>query len=95
MVWHQTHLLHALRQYERHYNGHRPHRGISNSRPLQPLAVPITDLATITYLHIHRRDRLGGIIHEYCHDRWALHFSPSVRSSLMQFTYFETFKIIT
>ena len=23
LVWNQTHLLHALRQYERHYNGHR------------------------------------------------------------------------
>jgi transposase InsO family protein len=25
LVWHQAHLLHALRQYERHYNAHRPH----------------------------------------------------------------------
>jgi transposase InsO family protein len=65
LVWNQTHLLHALRQFERHYNGHRPHRGISNSRPLQPLPEPITDLATMTHLHIRRRDRLGGIIHKY------------------------------
>jgi len=33
LVWNQAHLLHALRQYERHYNTHRPHRGISNARP--------------------------------------------------------------
>ena len=64
LVW-QTHLLHALRQYEQHYNAHRPHRGISNARPLLPLPGPITDPGAITHLTIRRRDRLGGIIHEY------------------------------
>jgi transposase InsO family protein len=67
LIRHQTHLLHALHQYERHHNAHRPHRGISNARPLQPLPEPITELATVTHLHIRRRDRLGGIIHEYRH----------------------------
>jgi putative transposase len=65
LVWNLAHLLHALHQYERHYNGHRPHRGISNARPLQPVPEPITNPATITHLAIRRRDRLGGIIHEY------------------------------
>ncbi|MEO3781466.1 integrase [Micromonospora sp. B11E3] len=37
LIWNQTHLLHALREYERHHNQHRPHRGIANSRPLRPL----------------------------------------------------------
>jgi transposase len=60
-------LLHALRQYEQHYNAHRPHRGISNSRPLHPLPEPITDRHKITDLHIRRHDRLGGILHEYEH----------------------------
>jgi Integrase core domain len=41
-VWNQAHLLRALYQYERHHNAHRPHRGIANARPPQP----ITDLAT-------------------------------------------------
>jgi putative transposase len=27
LIWSQPHLLHALHQYERHYNEHRPHRG--------------------------------------------------------------------
>jgi transposase InsO family protein len=67
LIWNQAHLLHALRQYERHYNAHRPHRGISNARPLHPLPEPITDPDTITHLDIRRRDRLGGIIHEYQH----------------------------
>jgi hypothetical protein len=67
LVWNQTHLLHALRQYERHYNEHRPHRGICNARPLRPLPEPITDPTNITHSAIQRRDRLGGILHEYQH----------------------------
>lgn len=46
---------------------HRPHRGISNARPLHPLPEPITDRHKITHLHVRRRDRLGGILHEYEH----------------------------
>jgi hypothetical protein len=67
LVWNQAHLLHALRQYERHDNEHQPHRGISNSRPLQPLPEPITDTNKITHLAARRRDRLGGIQHEHEH----------------------------
>jgi putative transposase len=67
LIWNLAHLLHALHQYERHHNEHRPHRGIANARPLQPLPEPITDLAPVTHLDIRRRDRLGGIIHEYQH----------------------------
>jgi hypothetical protein len=65
LVWNQRHLLHALHEYERHHNTHRPHRGISNARPLHPLPKPITDPDTITRLDIRRRDRLGGVLHEY------------------------------
>jgi hypothetical protein len=67
LVWNQAHLLHALRQHERHDNEHQSHRGISNSRPLQPLPEPITDTNKITHLAARRRDRLGGIQHEYEH----------------------------
>ncbi len=67
LLWNQRHLLHALRQYERHYNDHRPHRGINNARPLHPLPTPIADPSTITHFSIRRRDRLGGLLHEYEH----------------------------
>jgi transposase InsO family protein len=30
-IWNQTHLLHALREFELHYNTNRPHRGIANA----------------------------------------------------------------
>jgi len=65
LIWNQRHLLHALRQYERHYNQHRPHRGINNARPLRPLPPPITDPDTIAHLNIRRHDHLGGLLHEY------------------------------
>ena len=67
LIWNQAHLLHALREYERHHNRHRPHRGIANARPLYPLPEPITGPATLTRLHVRRRDRLGGLLHEYEH----------------------------
>jgi transposase len=67
LIWNQVHLLHALREYERHHNRHRPHRGISNARPLTPLPDPITDPDQLARLDVRRRDRLAGIIHEYRH----------------------------
>ena len=67
LIWHQRHLLHALREFECFYNEHRPHQGIANARPLRPLPVALTDVSDVTRLHIHRRDRLGGILHDYEH----------------------------
>jgi transposase InsO family protein len=67
LIWDQRHLLHALREFESFYNGHRPHQGIANARPLRPLPAHITDPAEVTHLRIHRRDRLGGVLHEYEH----------------------------
>jgi transposase len=67
LIWNQRHLLHALREYERFYNNHRPHQGIANARPLRPLPQPITDPAQIRQLDIRRHQRLGGILNEYCH----------------------------
>jgi transposase InsO family protein len=56
----RRHLEHVLRVYRRHYNEHRPHRALDlfppNGRDPTPL-----DVAH----HPHRRDLLGGIIHEY------------------------------
>jgi hypothetical protein len=64
-TFNQAHLLHALREYERHYNRHRPPRNITNARPLQPLPEPLTDTATPTRQRIRRHDRHGGLLHEY------------------------------
>ena len=60
-------LLYALREFETFYNKHRPHQGIANGRPLKPLPEPITDPDRPAHLDIHRRDLLGGVLHEYEH----------------------------
>ena len=67
LVWNQAHLLHALREFESHYNDHRPHRTLRRAAPLRPVPEPIAEQARIIHLHIRRRDRLGGIMHEYEH----------------------------
>jgi putative transposase len=55
------HATVVLRQYELHYNGHRPHRALGQAAPLRP--VPHR---TTTEIHkVRRHDRLGGLLHEY------------------------------
>ena len=51
----------VLAEYLDHYNGHRPHRALGQAPPLGPAEAPVV-LTTRTIL---RRDRLGGLIHEY------------------------------
>lgn len=67
LIWNQPHLLHTLREFEHFYNEHRPHQGIANTRPLQPLPEPLADPHRIASIDIRRRDRLGGVPHEYQH----------------------------
>jgi hypothetical protein len=52
----------VLHEYEDFYNTHRPHRTLNQAAPLHPLPDGITDL---DHFRIRRRDRAGGIIHEY------------------------------
>jgi len=54
-------LRSVLAEYADHYNGHRPHRTLGQAPPLGP-AEPVVLAPAGT---IVRRDRLGGLIHEY------------------------------
>ena len=54
-------LRSVLAEYADHYNGHRPHRALEQAPPLGP-GVPV---ALAPPARIVRRDRLGGLIHEY------------------------------
>ncbi len=67
LIWNQSHLLHALREFESFYNGHRPHRTLHSAAPLRPVPDPITEPDRVDHLEVHRRDRLGGVLHEYAH----------------------------
>jgi transposase InsO family protein len=61
LIWNLPHLQRVLAEYEDHYNGHRPHRVLQQASPLRALPEP----ANLDQLKVRRRDRLGGIIHEY------------------------------
>jgi putative transposase len=53
----------VLREYVAHYNAHRPHRALGLQAPeTGPIRLPA---ARASPCDIHRRDRLGGLIHEY------------------------------
>jgi putative transposase len=51
----------VLAEYADHYNGHRPHRASGQAPPLGSGEPP----AFVPAGRIVRRDRLGGLIHEY------------------------------
>jgi putative transposase len=55
----RRHLEHVLRIYVQHYNRERPHRGLALTQPEPPEIKPSPGG------DVHRRDRLGGIVHEY------------------------------
>ena len=62
LIWNQRHLLQVLREYEIHHNENRPHRSLQQATPLRALPERVVDLDALRVL---RRDRIGGIIHEY------------------------------
>ncbi len=53
------HLEEVLRVYVSHYNTQRPHRGLGLRSPV-PAKAPFAATGSVV-----RRDRLGGVIHEY------------------------------
>ena len=64
LIWNERHLL---REFESFCNEHRPHRALGQAAPLRSLPVPIAAPDQMTNLDIRRRDRLGGVLHEYQH----------------------------
>jgi transposase InsO family protein len=63
LIVNRRHPERVLRVFIEHYNAHRPHRALELQAP-QPRQPPPTS----TIGDIRRRDRLGGVIHEYCRD---------------------------
>ena len=57
----ERHLRLVLGEYADHHNIHRPHRTLQQNPPAgRPH--PLTE---VTGMRVLRRDRLGGLIHEY------------------------------
>jgi transposase InsO family protein len=57
----ERHLRLVLGEYADHYNSHRPHRSLQQEPPAGRAHLPVE----ITKMRVLRRDRLGGLIHEY------------------------------
>ncbi|MEU0562680.1 hypothetical protein [Dactylosporangium sp. NPDC006015] len=60
-------LRHQIRVLERQLGKEKSAVRRERPPPLRSLPAPITDPNKITRLDIRRRDRLGGILHEYQH----------------------------
>ena len=62
----RRHLERVLREYVDHYNRERPHRALELRAPQpSPQVIPLRPRHQAA---VRRRDRLGGLIHEYA---WA------------------------
>ena len=63
LIINQRHAAAVLREFERHYNDHRPHRTLGQAAPLRPLPC----YTPTAFDNVRRHDRVGGLIHEYQH----------------------------
>ena len=59
----ERHLRLVLDEYADHYSSHRPHRSLQQAPPAGRPHLPALGAS----LRVLRRDRLGGLIHEYSH----------------------------
>jgi putative transposase len=63
LVLNQQHLERSLQMFVEHYNRHRPHRALSLTPPEGRR--PVNSPSGFSDARILRRDRLGGVVHEY------------------------------
>jgi putative transposase len=61
LIFGRRQLVSVLTEYADHYNAHRPHRALGQAPPLGPIDPPVILPAG----RVVRRDRLGGLLHEY------------------------------
>ena len=64
LILNDQHLEQVLNVFVEHYNGHRPHRALALTPPrsTRPPVAPPTEWGEAL---LQRRDRLGGVVHEY------------------------------
>src|SRR6266511_5790332 len=66
LIWGRRHLEAVLDEYVRHwhYNDERPHRSLDLRPPTVTSAESALHVVAVTTA-VRRRDRLGGLVHEY------------------------------
>jgi putative transposase len=60
LIMNERHLRTVLAEYKIYFNEHRPHRALGQASPLRALPDPVD-----AEIKVIRRDRLGGLLHEY------------------------------
>jgi putative transposase len=65
LIWGRRHLERVLGEYVRHYNDERPHRSLELRPPHASNERSAGRVGIVTATAIRRRDRLGGLVHEY------------------------------
>ena len=61
LIINQRHAAAVLREFERHYNDHRPHRSLGQAAPSRPLPTARQPRSTRS----NDTTALGGLLHEY------------------------------
>ena len=64
LILNDQHLERVLDVFVEHYNGHRPHRALALMPPCAARS-PVLPPTESGEARVQRRDRLGGVIHEY------------------------------
>jgi hypothetical protein len=64
LILNEQHLERVLDVFVEHYNDHRPHRALALTPPCAARS-PVSPPTEWGETRIHRRDRLGGVVHEY------------------------------
>ena len=89
LILNRHHLQTVLAEYVAHFNDHPPHRALHQAAPLRPLPPPTPP----SDIRLRRRERIGGLIHEYVvrraaagdPDAWAAileRYGPLVRRTI-------------
>jgi|SRR5215471_9546382 len=60
LIFGRRHLEYVLREFVKHYEEARPHQGLGQRMPRHSEPAGVSDMGSVL-----RRDRLGGVIHEY------------------------------
>ncbi|WP_236653747.1 transposase, partial [Streptacidiphilus melanogenes] len=55
LIWSESHLRRALREFEQHHNAQQPHQGMNQAAPVRAVPEPL-ELGQIARLDIRRGD---------------------------------------
>jgi putative transposase len=78
LIFGRRQLVSVLGEYAAHYNVHRPHRAVGQVPPLGSAE----SAAVLSAGRVARRDRLGGLLHEYAQAAWGDRITGTHRTTV-------------